>query len=510
MPAALTYPGVYVEEQPTGGARAIVAVPTSITAFVGAAPRGDINVPVTITSFTGYERAFGPLDSANPLSLAVFAFFLNGGGQAIVVRAAAADGVAAGLKLDDDVLLKASSPGTWGNKLRARVTFPADGSATHYNLEVLDGSTGQTEQFTNISITPGAGVTLDQAVAASRLVRADPASKLTVRPDASAVPAPGQNPWDDAHSTKSDAAGKDPGPAMPGDETTRTGIYALLGTDIFNLLCVFAPEGAADAAVSNINAQAAALCVARRAFLILDAPWSTVVAATAGIEGVRSSLGSNAKSTAMYFQDVSIPDPTSGAPLTVGPSGSVAGLYARTDSARGVWKAPAGTETSLNGVLSLTTDLQDGDQGQLNPLGLNCLRRFPGVGIVSWGARTMRGSDRVVDDPSWKYVPIRRTALFIEESLYRGTQFVVFEPNDEPLWSAVRLTVGAFMNTLFRQGAFQGSTPAAAYLVQCDADNNPQEDIDRGILNILVGFAPLKPAEFVILHIQQLAGQSQG
>jgi phage tail sheath protein FI len=504
MPAALTYPGVYVDEQPTGGARAIIAVPTSITAFVGMAPRGDLNTPVTVTSFAAYERAFGPLDSANPLSVAVFQFFLNGGGVAIVVRAATG-GTAARVSIDDKVILMARSPGKWGNALRARVTYPTDGSATHYNLEVLDSATGQQEQFTNISITPGAGVALDQALAASRLVRVDPTSTLTVRPDDDDAPSPGQSPWDDAHSTKSDGAGAEPTAVLPGTEAARTGIYALLGTDIFNLLCVFPADPATRAA-------AAELCVDRRAFLILDAPWDTVADAIAptGIEALRASLGANAKSAAIYFPHINIPDPTTGASARAAPSGAIAGLFARTDAARGVWKAPAGTETSLNGVLSLVTDLQDADQGELNPLGVNCLRRFPGVGIVSWGARTLRGSDRVVDDPSWKYVPIRRTALFIEESLYRGTQFVVFEPNDEPLWSAVRLTVGAFMNTLFRQGAFQGSTPAAAYLVQCDADNNPQEDIDRGILNILVGFAPLKPAEFVLLHIQQLAGQSQG
>jgi phage tail sheath protein FI len=505
MPATLTYPGVYVDERPTGGARAIIAVPTSITAFVGMAPRGDLNTPVTITSFAAYERAFGPLDSSSPLSVGVFQFFLNGGGQAIVVRAATG-GTAARLALNDKVILQARSPGTWGNKLRARVTYPNDGSTTHYNVEVLDTATGQQEQFTNISITPNAGVRLDAAVAASRLVTVDPTSDFTVRPDDNDAPAPGKSPWDDAHSTKSDAKGAEPTAALPGNEGTRTGIYALLGTDIFNLLCVFP----ADAEAPATRAEAAELCVDRRAFLILDAPWDTVTAATAGVEGLRTALGTNAKSAAIYFPRITIPDPVTGAPKTVAPSGAIAGVFARTDAARGVWKAPAGTETSLNGVLSLVTDLQDPDQGELNPLGINCLRRFPGVGIVSWGARTLRGSDRVVDDPSWKYVPIRRTALFIEESLYRGTQFVVFEPNDEPLWSAVRLTVGAFMNTLFRQGAFQGSTPAAAYLVKCDQENNPQEDIDRGILNILVGFAPLKPAEFVLLHIQQLAGQTQG
>jgi len=151
--------------------------------------------------------------------------------------------------------------------------------------------------------------------------------------------------------------------------------------------------------------------------------------------------------------------------------------------------------------------MSDLENGRLNPLGVNCLRSFPVIGPVAWGARTMRGADVLTDQ--WKYLPVRRLALFIEESLYRGTQWIVFEPNDEPLWSSIRLNVGAFMNSLFRQGAFQGRTPRDAYLVKCDAQNNPQNDIDRGIVNILVGFAPLKPAEFVIIHIQQLAGQIQ-
>jgi uncharacterized protein len=164
-------------------------------------------------------------------------------------------------------------------------------------------------------------------------------------------------------------------------------------------------------------------------------------------------------------------------------------------------------DASLASVRGLTVPLTDLENGRLNPLGINSIRNFPVNGTVAWGARTLRGAD---DDPSeWKYVPIRRTALFIEETLFRATRWVVFEPNDEPLWASIRLNVGAFMNTLWRQGAFQGSTPQAAYLVKCDAENNPQADIDRGIVNVLVGFAPLKPAEFVLIHIEQLAGQTQ-
>jgi phage tail sheath protein FI len=172
-----------------------------------------------------------------------------------------------------------------------------------------------------------------------------------------------------------------------------------------------------------------------------------------------------------------------------------------------VWKAPAGLDATLSGVQGLQVDLDDEANGQLNPQGINCLRTFRAGGRVVWGARTLRGSDQAADD--YKYVPVRRLALFLEESLYRGTQWVVFEPNDEPLWSQIRLNIGAFMQNLFRQGAFQGKSPREAYLVKCDAETTTQNDINLGIVNILVGFAPLKPAEFVIIRIQQLAGQVQ-
>jgi phage tail sheath protein FI len=185
----------------------------------------------------------------------------------------------------------------------------------------------------------------------------------------------------------------------------------------------------------------------------------------------------------------------------------VAGLYARIDGTRGVWKAPAGTEATLTGVQGLVYKMSDPENGVLNPIGLNCFRTFPVYGNILWGARTLVGAD--ADANQWKYVPVRRIALYIEESLYRGTQWVVFEPNDEPLWAAIRLNVGSFMSDLFRKGAFQGLTPKDAYLVKCDSETTTQSDIDNGIVNILVGFAPLKPAEFVIIQIQQLAGQSQ-
>jgi phage tail sheath protein FI len=183
----------------------------------------------------------------------------------------------------------------------------------------------------------------------------------------------------------------------------------------------------------------------------------------------------------------------------------MAGLYARTDANRGVWKAPAGTEASLTGVIGPSVPLTDKENGVLNPHAVNCIRAFQVYGTVAWGARTLQGDDERGSE--WKYIPVRRTALFIEESLYRGLKWVVFEPNDEPLWAQIRLNVGAFMHNLFRQGAFQGKTPQEAYFVKCDKETTTQNDINLGIVNIIVGFAPLKPAEFVIIHIQQIAGQ---
>ncbi len=256
------------------------------------------------------------------------------------------------------------------------------------------------------------------------------------------------------------------------------------------------------------------LCVKRRATLIVDPDlrWASSLdtAVSEAIDGTDAlGLGGNdARNAAIYFPGVRQADPLRDNQLDLFvPCGIVAGIMARTDTARGVWKAPAGLEAALTGIQGLQVNLNDLENGQLNQLGINCLRSFPVNGRLVWGARTRRGADQLADE--YKYVPVRRTALFIEESLYRGTQWVVFEPNDEPLWAQIRLSVGAFMQNLFRQGAFQGKSPREAYLVKCDAETTTQNDISLGIVNILVGFAPLKPAEFVVIKIQQLAGQVQ-
>jgi len=243
--------------------------------------------------------------------------------------------------------------------------------------------------------------------------------------------------------------------------------------------------------------------------LLVDAPatWGLEQAAGGDRDTFVSQFGKDgARNAAIYFPRLRMADSAQAGILDdFAPSGVVAGIFARTDTQRGVWKAPAGTDATLGGVRELTTVLTDLENGRLNPLGVNCLRSFPVIGQVVWGARTLRGADQLADE--WKYIPVRRLALFIEESLYRGTQWVVFEPNDEPLWAQIRLNVGAFMQNLFRQGAFQGRTPREAYFVKCDKETTTQNDINLGIVNIVVGFAPLKPAEFVIIKIQQMAGQ---
>ena len=247
--------------------------------------------------------------------------------------------------------------------------------------------------------------------------------------------------------------------------------------------------------------------------LLVDPPsdWTSKNDVTDTNTGINSLLTPRDANAVFFFPYLRMSDPLKNNQLAdFVPCGAVAGVIATTDSSRGVWKAPAGIAATLNGVSDLTLQdnpvrLTDSENGDLNPLAVNCLRIMPVVGPVVWGSRTMRGADRLADQ--WKYLPVRRTALYIEESLYRGIQWVVFEPNDEPLWSQIRLNIGAFMHGLFIKGAFQGSTPKDAYFVKCDSETTTQTDINNGIVNIVVGFAPLKPAEFVILKIQQMAGQ---
>jgi len=277
--------------------------------------------------------------------------------------------------------------------------------------------------------------------------------------------------------------------------------------DLFNLLILPRNATVTSTTANAYWGEASAFCQKRRAFLLMDAPeeWKTVQQATNPSTGVNSMrLGLVKDHSAVFHPRITIND--NGLNKKVGPSGAIAGLMARIDASRGVWKAAAGTEADLRGINGLEFRYSDLENGVLNPRAVNTVRIFPN-GIVNWGARTMDGDDDFGSE--YKYIPIRRTALFIEESLYRGLKWVVFEPNDEPLWSQIRLNVGAFMHNLFRQGAFQGKTKQDAYFVKCDSETTTQNDINLGIVNIWVGFAPLKPAEFVVLYLQQMTGQIQ-
>jgi phage tail sheath protein FI len=292
-----------------------------------------------------------------------------------------------------------------------------------------------------------------------------------------------------------------------GLQNAKEGLWALEKSDLFNLLCIppFTDVDEVDPATWDTAAQ---YCEDRRAMLIVDPPPAWNGADDVDDAAIIAQVVTRSPNAALYFPRIRVANPLKENRLeTFVPCGAVAGVIARTDATRGVWKAPAGQDATLAGVQELSVSMTDKENGLINPLGVNALRTFRVAGRVVWGARTLEGADELASQ--WKYVPVRRLALYIEESLYRGTQWVVFEPNDEPLWSQIRLNLSAFMHELFRQGAFQGTTPNQAYRVKCDGETTTQNDIDRGIVNILVGFAPLKPAEFVVIKIQQLAGQTE-
>ncbi|HEY2069709.1 MAG TPA: phage tail sheath C-terminal domain-containing protein [Rhizomicrobium sp.] len=635
MPVAVSYPGVYVEEIPSG-VRTITGVATSIAAFVDFFPQGPIGPSnaVEVFSFADFQRQFGGLNTNSEASYAIQQFFLNGGGQAYVVRVTPASDKAAQAAATlggGNLTVSAASPGGWGSNLRADVDYGLQVTAdpvNSFNLTVTQyaGPTSSqvvaVEKYVNLvmdSTKPNDAAAMVNA--ASRLVQLAEPTGATARPSQTgtvsaalplALPAnkigagdklsvslsnsggavasgtitlPATPPTDygtlasaiqsglraiqngavaampgatvsvvsdsqkvyliakpglgdpsssltfnDVNPGISNAflvfaagdqqvalsggddggtgSAADFGNALSGDPVAKTGLYALLDVDLFNILCIPATMNLAVTAANAVAADAIALCEQRRAMYIVDAP---IAGAPDTPTGIQQWLAGNSqlrdRDAAVYFPRFQIADPLANYALrTVAPSGTIAGLYARTDANRGVWKAPAGTEANLANVQALNYKLTDGENGVLNPLAINCLRSFPVYGPICWGARTLYGADQMADD--YKYIPVRRLALYIEESLFRGTQWVVFEPNAAPLWTQVRLNVGAFMQNLFRQGAFFGTTPQDAYFVTCDATNNPPDTINLGIINIAVGFAPLKPAEFVILQIQQMTALS--
>jgi hypothetical protein len=503
MPSALSYPGVYIEEVPSG-VRTITGVATSITAFIGTAKRGPIDRAVRIGSYADYERTFGGLWEHSTMSYAVQQFYLNEGVDAIIIRihnGAQPSTISLPAATGPSAVLVAANPGAWSTGLRALVDHetatPSDNNVFNLTITELDRTKTPpavlgSETFRNVSIVAGSPrdvrIVLEQE---SQLVRWQSGNS---RPNV--TPAPGVD---------ADSSG------VPGAPVGTTQINAAIDNvldkvDLFNLLVIPPPTRTTDISDTVMN-RAISFCKQKRAMFIADGrvgwtdPATVASDTTNGIRGIPAD-----ENMVMYFPRIMVPDPLKEDRLEqFAPSGAIAGVFARTDRTRGVWKAPAGLDATMRGVKKLAVPITDFQNGLLNPLGLNCLRTFPDAGTVVWGARTRRGSDNLASE--WKYVPVRRLALFLEESLYRGTQWVVFEPNDEPLWSQIRLNLGAFMHSLYRQGAFQGGSPKDAYFVKCDKETTTQTDINNGIVNIIVGFAPLKPAEFVVIKFQQMAGQ---
>lgn len=525
MPVQRNFPGVYTEEIPSRF-RVIQDVPTSVTAFIGRAVLGEVGAPTTIKTYRDFEFNFGGLDVGYPMSYAVRDFYMNGGAHAVIVRLYEPEtGTPAKARLNANGLeLEAASEGSWGNHLRVRVDskVPAAVAASLglaagdlINLTVRDTKRQITEEFPNLSIKDNAR-RLDRVLGESGLVRVPSTAALRfILPAPHDDPQPGEDIWANdklstpvtaAHYASDGAALKDS--TYLGNENTKTGIYALEKIEIFNILCI-PPDTRGGDISPGVLSRALDYCVTRRAMLIVDSPFSWQrsghVPSAADVAAL-GLTGTAARNAAIYFPRVLEEGPLRNAQVdTFAPCGAIAGVWARTDMEGGVWKAPAGQAASLSGVQGLAATLSDAENAELNSLGINSLRAFPAIGTVAWGARTMRGDDISADE--YKYISVRRLALYIEQSLYSGTQWAVFEPNNETLWAQIRLSVTNFMSNLFHQGAFAGSTQQQAFFVRCDSQTTTQNDINLGVVNIEVGFAPLKPAEFVILRIQQIAAK---
>jgi phage tail sheath protein FI len=505
--------------------RTVTGVATSIAALVGRAKRGPVNEPTACFNFGEFIRRFGGLWSDGPMSYAVDDFFGNGGGQALIVRLFKPKGANDDGRATIDIgalALRATSPGSWGNSLKGSVVHPdtvdpegAKAAALKYglavndlfDLRIEDTGTGAVEVFRNLTVKDG------NSERRFDRVLGEQSSLVECQVNNDGTPKLGNRPANGATGTAQNGNDGDPLTDLDyiGDPDKKTGIYALKKADLFNLLCI-PPDTRGGTLPRTVNEKAAAFCKEERAVLIVDPPalWDAKPAEAAALVKAKQ-LNANdavlslafADNAAVFFPRLLRRDPLRNGQIDVFvPCGAVAGVIARTDVNRGVWKSPAGMSATIAGADGLTVKLTDEENGLLNPIGVNCLRSFPGTGLTVWGSRTLKGSDQLSDD--YKYLAVRRLALFIEESLYRSTQWVVFEGNDEPLWAQIRLSVGTFMQRLFKQGAFAGMSPRDAYFVKCDGSTTTQDDKNQGIVNIVVGFAPLLPAEFVVISIQQI------
>jgi phage tail sheath protein FI len=488
------------------------------SASLVADPDGD--VVWSIAGDGGDPSAWGSIDSASGLYSAPGSLAQPTTGIKVTVTATNKADASQKSTVDVNIVppttrfrVEASSAGDWGNALRVVALAPSKGTTKPvFGLQVVeldsDGKRVNSESYSGLSRDSD-----DPNYCVSRLEESSTLVRIvdfgSAYPDPFYAPAPSDAAFI-AFSGGSDGVwdGTEFADALKTAVTDDDSPLSYLAPEEFNILCIPAAANMDNSPAGAVYALAAKYCEDKRAFLIVDCPSSEKVRNAQQMAAwLQSNLGSyNKDCSAIYYPRVIVPDPLNAyRDKEVGACGTLAGIYAATDSGRGIWKAPAGTDAALTGAVPVYV-MKDSDSGLLNPLGINAIRSFPVYGILSWGARTLRGADDLADQ--WKYIPVRRVAQYIENSLFKGLTWAVFEPNDTPLWAAITANVTAFMNGLFRQGAFQGSSPAQAYFVRCDKSTTTQTDVDNGRVNVVVGFAPLKPAEFVVIQIQQIAGQT--
>lgn len=502
MPSYL-HPGVYIEEIPSGS-KPIEGVSTSTTAFVGATFRGPVNIPTLIGTWDEYVAQFGDFnqrtgiqDESDATALAVHAFYQNGGKAAYICRVLGGAPTPASLTINKDATpvlkVSASSPGSWADNLGVAV-YP-NGGGFDFVVGTHSGTTFTPiagEYFKDLSLVETADNFAEKVVnASSRLVTIEVLSTTL----------PTMNNEGEFTALAAGVAGS---PAAFGEYKS---LYDNVLRKVPDVSIIVLPgksypddADVIDATISHCEATMSRVVIIDIANIELDN------AAKVEDLGLPTSTYS-----VLFYPWVTInnplfnadTNPTAATTIPIAPSAIAAGMWAKIDGKRGVWKAPAGVETRIN-VAGVAFDVEDLEQDFLNPLGVNCIRKRPGYGPVFWGSRTLATKA----DPEWRYVPVRRTAIYIEQSIFNGIQWAVFEPNDHPLWSSLRANISSFMNGMFRAGAFQGKTSDEAYFVRCAlGDTMTQGDIDRGQVIIVVGFAPLKPAEFVILRLQQKVSQ---
>ena len=540
MPVTTSYPGVYIEELPSAN-HSVTPAPTSVTVFVGytnpfwqAAPNATpppFGAAVELFSFADYQANFGGFFTSpwlpDYVGQAVFQFFLNGGSNAYVVALQAGNyfdqtKVPPANNTSKAVVAATAVLGTTANGFTFTAVQPVGLASPALGLTMkltISNPIKVTTANDTADLTIVYGTTVETY---RRVAIADIATTVNARSALAVVTPKGTLPTD--YSTVASsvdftyAAAPTPGWTMinpPAFAPVFAANAPLDKVSIFNLMVL---PGLTD---PTALAEALSYCEAKRAFFIMDPPANAVAdslavslpGAPAGAATMESIWDGGtlpvSANGAIYFPYLQTTDLVTGAPATSPPSGFVAGIFAKEDNNRGVWKSPAGLETTILGTTGVVPwgRMTDPQQGVLNPLGVNCLRTFPGIGSVVFGARTLVSENPAYEQ--WRYVAVRRMALFLEQSLYGSLGWAIFEPNDIPLWNALTQEVQAFMLGLHRQGAFQGATADQAFHVQCDSTTTSQADIDNGIVNILVAFAPLKPAEFVVIQIAQLAGQTQ-